>query len=288
MKTLGEVLQLSTDYLSKKEIVNPRRSAEELLAFFLKKERIELYMSFDQPMEEAELEQFRPLLKRAAQKEPIAYITEHVSFFHCDIKVNRSVLIPRPETEILTTLIAKDLAQRKREGKIFLDLCCGSGYMGIAVKKAFPELDVILIDLSSEAIALARENAERNQVDVTLLAGDLFAPLIGLKVDFLACNPPYIAAKDYEALDASVRLYEPSLALIGGATGLEIFQRIFKEAPTHLAAGAKLYFEIGFDQKEALLAIAASPPWQKQRIEKDWAGHDRFFFLENESPSDVN
>ena len=272
MKTVGSILQMSAAFLRN------RRGAEELLAHVLGKKRLDLYLNFDQPLEEKEIASLRPLLQRAKRGEPLQYVLGAVDFYGCEIEVSPAALIPRPETELLVDAIVKGLPKEKA---IFWDLCTGSGCIGIAVKKAIPELEVALLDLSPDALALAKRNAERNGVPVACLQGDFFAALEG-KAHFLACNPPYVSVSEFSTLDESVRNWEPKMALVGGVDGLEFYRRLSREAPERLHSGAKVFLEIGASQGEAVLALFSGAPWKGVRLEKDLAGHARFIFLERE------
>lgn len=282
MKTLGDVLNLSSQFLKEKGNQRFRRTAEELISHVLKLKRLDLYMQFDRPVIEEELEALRVLLKRAVKGEPLEYISGEVAFYHCQLEVTPDVLIPRPETEILVDLICRHIAQEVQEGRVAWDLCTGSGCIGIAVKKKCAALSVVLSDLSLQALNIAKGNAEKNEVDVEILQGDLLAPFAGRKADFIFCNPPYITSKEFLGLDPSVKNFEPSQALVGGEDGLLFYSRLSKELPPHLNSGAKLFFEIGCGQGNALLQLFSGPRWKGARVEKDWAGHDRFFFLEFE------
>jgi len=280
MKPLGEVLTLTSDFLKKKEIPRARRVAEELIAHVLGIKRLELYMQFDRPLVESELEEIRLLLKRAMQGEPVEYILGELTFYHCTIGVTKDVLIPRPETEILVDSACRLL--KDCQGKVAWDLCTGSGCIGISIKKACPELVVSLSDLSEAALQLAGKNAERNGVDVELRQGDLLAPFAGRKADILFCNPPYVSSSEYGSLDPSVKHFEPEMALVGGEEGMAFYERLKNDLPGYLNLGAKVFLEIGSKQGSALLQLFSESHWKNQRIEKDWAGHDRFFFLEFE------
>ncbi len=264
MKTIGDLVKTT----------QPRRLVEDLLAHVLGLKRIELYMQFDRPLIELELEQLRALWKRAVRGEPVQYVMGEVEFLGCRLKVDRRALIPRQETEILADYVAK-LAP---EGTLW-DICCGSGCLGIALKKKFPSLNVVLSDISAEALELARENAERNEVDVTFLQGDLLAPFHNLQANFVVCNPPYISQSSYDQLDPSVRNFEPKGALVGGERGTEFYERLAAELPPFLAPHARVCLEIGFDQGDAL---KKNFNWGSQTLQKDWSGKDRFFFLEKQ------
>lgn len=282
MKTILEIITLSADYLQKKGIPNFRRQAEDLVADALGMKRLDLYLHFDQPLTNEEMDRCRQFLQRRALREPQQYIKGSVDFFDCTISVNTNVLIPRQETEILVDTIAKSIKDEQIEGKTLLDLCCGSGCIGISLKKRFPELTVILSDLSADALAVAKENAKNNAVEVEFLQGDLLAPLANKKIDFVVCNPPYLTVKEFVESEPEVQLYEPREALVGGESGLEFYQRLAEGLKNHLSCGAKVWLELGSTQGEAVKKIFESEKWTKSSVEKDWAGHDRFFFLEIE------
>jgi len=277
MKTVGEILAASAGYLEKTQAGRSRRLAEEILSRVLKIRRIELYMRFDQPVREEELAEARPLCKRVYDGEPIEYVLGEVQFFGAAIRVDRRALIPRQETEILADAAAKRIGS---EPGVLWDVCTGSGCLGISLKKKCPQLKASLSDLSPEALALAKENAEKNGVDVDLRLGDLFAPFAGERADFAIINPPYVGVSEYFALDPSVRDFEPKMALVGGEKGTEFYERIAAELPPMLNPGAKVFLEIGSLQGEAVQNIFSSPVWARSELVKDWSGKDRFFFLE--------
>jgi release factor glutamine methyltransferase len=166
--------------------------------------------------------------------------------------------------------------------KIAWDICTGSGCIGIALKKACASLQMTLSDSSQQALGIAAGNAKSNDVEVEILHGDLLTPFTGRKADLIFCNPPYVSSKEYFTLDPSVKNFEPGEALIGGEGGLAFYRRLQNELPDHLNAKAKIFFEIGSEQGKAVLEIFSAGCWRNKRVEKDWAGHDRFFFLEFE------
>lgn len=282
MKSILEVLNLSASYLKEKGIENPRRQAENLIADAIGAERLDLYLYFDRPLNEEELTKCREGLARRVKREPLQYIRGEVEFYHCKFKVNSQVLIPRQETEILVDKVVSCLSKIDLNGKVLWDICCGSGCIGIALKKQFPMLKVVLSDLSRSALEVAEENSRINEAEVETRLGDLLAPFQEEKADFVICNPPYIPESQFDGLDPEVKLYEPKIALIGGATGLEFYRRLEKELPQHLNPSAMVWFEMGCGQGNGLLQIFSSGFWKKKEVEKDWAGHDRFFFLETE------
>jgi release factor glutamine methyltransferase len=267
MKTISEVLALCTKFLSDKHVPRARRVAEELLSFTLGMKRLDLYLQFDRWVEEKELEALREPLRRCGKGEPLEYILGEVEFSGCRIFVDKRVLIPRPETELLVEKVKK-----KGKGGVLWDICTGSGCLGIALKKQFDQ--VVISDISEEALAVAKKNVEENGVEIEILQGDLLTPFAGRKADMVVCNPPYISESQYEALDPSVRDFEPRGALVGGTS---FYERLSRELPSYLQPGAQVFLEIGYDQGEAVKKIF---DWGLCEVEKDWAGHDRFFFLE--------
>ena len=275
MKTLSEVLKLSTEFLQKKGVDRARRQVEELLSHVLKLPRIELYMQFDRPLIDQELTELRQAIKRRAEGEPWQYIAGEVEFLGCRIKVNKNVLIPRQETEILADRILKELPKAPVE---IWDVCTGSGCIGIALKKKRPDCKVVLSDISPDALAIAKENGERNGVEVEFLLGDLLKPFQG-KADIIVSNPPYITEKDYAELDRQVRDWEPKMALEAGPSGLKFYEQFARDLPRFLNPNGKVYFEIGARMGEQLKNLFDLSIWKSVQIAQDWSSHDRFLTL---------
>jgi release factor glutamine methyltransferase len=259
VKTIGEVLPLAARFLEEKGVERAKRVVDELLAWILKCKRMDLYMQFDRPVNEKELVVLRDLLKRCAKQEPVEYVIGEVEFGGCRILVDQRVLIPRPETELLVEMVKK-----RGKGKLLWDVCTGSGAIGIALAKQF---EVTISDVCPDALAVARKNVELNEVQVQVLEGDLLAPFTGAP-DIVVCNPPYVTESEYLNCSSSVRDFEPRGALVGGLT---YYERLAKELPP-----CQLFLEIGCGQGAAVKEIFGG----KGVVEKDWAGHDRFFFLE--------
>jgi len=176
LKSIAEVLPLSTAFLTEHNVISPRRSAEELLAAVLGIKRLDLYLQYDRLLIESELEAMRSFLKRLCAGEPIPQIIGEVEFYGCRIGLTPDVLIPRHETEILVDLAVKKIKEQSMEGKVLWDLCTGSGCIGLAIKRACPSLTVMMSDICSKALAVARRNADRNQLSVELKLGDLLLP----------------------------------------------------------------------------------------------------------------
>ena len=202
---------------------------------------------------------------------PKEYEIGEIEFLGCKIKVTPDALIPRVETEFLPEHAAPYIESNKTAW----DLCTGTGCIGLSIKKMFPTLSVTLSDLSPKCVKLAKENALRNGLDVQIVQGDLFEPFEGQKADYIFCNPPYISKKEFETLDASVKDYEPHMALVGGEDGLEFYRRIAACYQDYLNPNGKLFFEIGTGQGPAIIKI-----FNGGKIIQDLAGHDRYFILE--------
>lgn len=283
MKTLREVLSLATQYLQDRQISSSRRESEDLLCDVLNITRIGLYSDLDRPMVEAELAICRARLARRARREPLAYIHGEVEFADCRIKVNPGVLIPRQETEILVDRIVQSIAKDQDLcNASFWDVCCGSGCIGIALKKHCSQLSVELSDLSEKAVETTRLNAQFNEVEVAVHQGDLLAPFSGRQCRYFVCNPPYVSEKEFIQLEPEVRDFEPKSALVADQNGYAFYERLAKELPHHLVPGGKAWFEIGQGMGAKLLELFPAHVWKERRVEMDWAGHERFFFLENE------
>lgn len=280
MKSVQEVISELTQAFAVQEIGNPRRQAEEILCDLLDCSRVDLYTNFDRPLTEREWTLCREWTERRLRGEPLAYVCEKTQFYHCTIAVNRNVLIPRQETEILVDKIVKSLRSQDLVGKVLWDVCCGSGCIGIAIKKALPLLTVYASDCSEEALALTARNAADNGVELRCVKGDLLSPFHGQKAHYVVCNPPYISEAEYGGLSKEVRDYEPRLALVGGESGVEYYERLARELPAYLHPHGEVWLEIGYQQGEAVQKIFGGPPWKNQRVECDWAGHDRFFSAE--------
>jgi release factor glutamine methyltransferase len=215
---------------------------------------------------------------RVRDGEPFEYVINYCEFLGLDLYVDQNVLIPRVESEILAEMVIERVFKAAPEMKV-LDLCCGSGALGLSVQK-HTGLDVTLVDICSKALHIARGNAKSNNIVSSFIQSDLFSGLLGQKFDIIVCNPPYISKKEYDALDKSVRGFEPQKALVGGDSGLEFYQSIAQEIAQFVNPGANLFFEIGFDQGRAMFEIFSNPIFTKKELLKDYSGHDRFFFLE--------
>ncbi|HMB94871.1 MAG TPA: peptide chain release factor N(5)-glutamine methyltransferase, partial [Tepidisphaeraceae bacterium] len=267
----------------RKNVDPPRLSAELLLAHVLGVQRIKLYLDFERVPSARQLHDFRELVRRASEEEPIAYLTGKAHFFNLEFEVTPDVLIPRPDTETLVENVLQ-LCRRTAgfETPRVLDLCTGSGCIAAAIAHHNKNSTVVAADLSSDALAVAKRNIERLGLSdrITLLEGDLFEPLTQLvdqhPFDLVVANPPYIATAQLESLPRSVRAYEPMLALDGGLDGLSLHRRILAGAMNRLRSGGRVFLEIAFDQAEIARLLAAEyADFEQAMILKDYAGNDR-------------
>jgi release factor glutamine methyltransferase len=280
---IRKLLEWTTPFFSRKGVDAPRLSSELLLAHVLNVPRIKLYTDYERPLSDKELHAYRELVRRAAEQEPIAYLTGKAHFFNLEFEVTRDVLIPRPDTE---TLVENVIQLVRRETGLasprVLDLCTGSGCIAAAIVHHVKSSSAVATDISLPAVEVARKNMEKLKLAdrVRVEHGDLFEPLKRLvdllPFDLIVANPPYIASGQIASLDRSVREYEPVSALDGGLDGLTIHRRILAEAPQRLVPRGHLFLEIAFDQGEAARQmIGEHPQFGSARIIKDLAGNDR-------------
>jgi release factor glutamine methyltransferase len=235
-----------------------RLEAQVLLAHALGCTRVQLYTGFDRPLDEDELKRARELIKRRLAGEPVAYLVGTQEFWSLTFFVDENVLVPRHDTETVVQLVLDRIAERgdKKTPVRVLDLCTGSGVLAVTLARELPAAQVVATDVSEAAAALARRNAEHNQVSdrVDVRVGDLFAPVGDEVFDVVVSNPPYIATAVIATLDKEVQR-EPKLALDGGADGLDLLRRLVSEAAAHVAPGGLLALEHGFDQADAVRAL---------------------------------
>ncbi|MBR0420065.1 MAG: peptide chain release factor N(5)-glutamine methyltransferase [Erysipelotrichaceae bacterium] len=243
--------------------------------------KINLYLEMDNEVDKELLEDFDKGIVRLLDGEPLNYVLGYSYFYGYRFIVNPDVLIPRPETEELVGLILSQYDEYFKGEKIKVcDVGTGSGAIAIALKKEEPNLDVYASDISAEALEVAKINAQNNECDIHLLEGSMLEPYIDndLKFDILVSNPPYI--KSVEKVDSAVLDYEPHVALFGGEDGLKFYREIFENAHKILNKKALAFFEMGYDQKEALSALARDYFNDVDiKVFKDINGKDRMLML---------
>ena len=273
--TVLEVLQSTTAYFKKREIESPRLNAEHLLAYALGRKRIELYLEFERALTETELSPLRDLVRRRGQGEPLQHLLGTVEFcgriFLCD----KRALVPRPETEELVELLKSKIQNPKSK---ILDVGTGSGVIALSLASHFPEAEVAAIDISADALSLARENAERLGLSarVNFLRGNLFANLSGA-FDLIVANLPYVASGDAPNLAREV-LHDPAVAVFAGESGDELIRKLIDAARKYLRPGAMLALEIGSNQADTLVAHLAEKNYHDIEAKNDYSGRTRFLF----------
>ena len=287
MTTIQEALTRTAARLTEAGLPTPRLDAQVLLAHALDVDRVALLTYPERALTEAQAEQFQRLIERRALREPVAYLTGHKEFYGLDFLVDRRVLIPRPETELLVDAALQVTRARLDAGQtpLVADIGAGSGAIPIALAVAEPRLPYLYaVDISSDALEVARLNCQRHHVAgrVRLLHGDLLAPLPEA-VDIVTANLPYVGVEEAALLAPDVTAYEPQHALFSGPRGLDLLNRFFTEAlqSSKIQAHAVLLLEIGYDQREPLAAIIqALWPRAGMTVEKDYAGWDRLLKVE--------
>lgn len=277
---ISELLQEAVHTLAEAGIENPRLDAEVLLAHLLRQERLYLLTHRTDTVSQETVDAFGALIQRRIQHEPIAYLVGHREFMSLDFTVSPGVLIPRPDTETLVELVLETYS--KTENLSILDLCTGSGAIAVSLAHYLPKSRVTAIDISSICIETAQKNAVKNGVGnrVQVLEGDVLKPMpcLGL-FDCVVSNPPYIPTTVVASLDADVQNFEPHTALDGGGDGLVFYRHIIQHAPDVLRPGGLLVFEIGHDQKNAVLALMEeSGQFSKTGTTCDLAGIARVVF----------
>jgi release factor glutamine methyltransferase len=320
--TVLEAIQKSTEFLAKKGVESPRLQTELLLAHLLKLPRMKLYLNFERTLAPAEVDGLREFIKRRGQREPLQHLTGSTSFCGLEIAVSRHALVPRPETELLAELGWEFLARLSPElerrsparpdggepqepagpeagAPIALDFGTGSGCIAIALAVKCPSAKVVATDISADALALARQNAGRNNVAerIEFLQGDGFAALANESergqlvrelgdanprtgsphsFDLIVSNPPYIPSAEIATLQPEVRDFDPRAALDGGADGLDFYQKLAMEAKPFLKPGGKIMLEFGDGHAEAIGKIFEAEKWIVEAVKEDYSQRERF------------
>ena len=276
MLTVLESLKLSTEYLEKKGIESARLNAELLLAEILNCKRLDLYLKFDQPLRENEVDIYREWISRRGKFEPLQYIIGRVEFYGMQFKVTRDVLIPRSDTEILVEEVinfAKD-----KSGLRILDIGTGSGNIPIALAKNLTNAEITSVDVSANAIEVAKENALLNNVEskVEFILSDIYHLKIETDLfDIVVSNPPYISAEEYPTLQKEIVDYEPSIALTDSNDGLNFYRTITEKSKSFLKKEGKIFFEIGKEQFDDVEKILLKNNFLNIKITKDYQQIER-------------
>jgi len=281
MLTVLEIIKKTTDFFSAKGIESARLNAERLIGHALGLKRMQLYLQFERPLAEAELELIRPLVRRRGLREPLQYILGFTDFHGLTLKVDRRALIPRPETELLVELALKACSSPPAQ---VLDLGTGSGAIALALAQALPSAKVTAVDNQPEALALARENAVAAGLDgrVTWILSDwLIAIPAGSRFELIVANPPYLSVEETAATTQEVRGFEPTSALTSASDGLADLLLIVKKGRAFLSEGGVLALETGIHQHTVLQGEIRTAGFSRVESHQDLTGRDRFLLAWN-------
>lgn len=280
--TVLEVIQKSAEFLTKKGVDSPRLQTELLLAHVLKMPRMKLYLNFERTLWPNEVDAVRELVKRRGQREPLQHIVGSTSFCGLEIAVNRHVLVPRPETEILAELGWQFLSALNPQPSTALDFGTGSGCLALALAAKCPNAQIVALDASAEALGVANQNAASLDLAarIRFIHGDGFAALpADARFDLILSNPPYIPTAEIASLQPEVRDYDPRAALDGGPDGLEFYRLLAANAGVFLKPGGKTMLEFGDGQGDALRRIFETQLWIVEDVRQDYTQRPRFLIV---------
>jgi release factor glutamine methyltransferase len=267
-----ELIQRTTEFFQRQGVESPRLTIELMVAHVLKRKRLELYLDFERELGEPVLSALRDMVKRRAAGEPLQYILGVAGFYGLDFAVDKRVLVPRPETELLVDYVVKNGAT----AQTVADLGVGSGAVAVSLAKKLAAARVLAVDVSPDALDVARTNAATHGATVEFFQGDLFAPLPAeARFDWIVSNPPYIASGEIASLAREIRDHEPHAALDGGADGLDIIRRIAVDGKARLAGGGRVALEMGAGQGSAVERIFLDNGYRVEKMIDDWQSHPR-------------
>lgn len=276
MLSVLEIIKRTTGFFEQRGVESARLNAELLIGHALGLKRMQLYLQFERPLTEAELEKIRPLVKRRGGREPLQYIMGETEFSGLKLKVDRRALIPRPETERLIELVTQRVTTPPVR---VLDLGTGSGAIALALAKAWPEAAVTAVDKSEAALALARENAEATgfAARVKFVSSDWFAGVpAGEVFELIVANPPYLSDAETAEAQPEVKDFEPQMALSAGTNGAADLEKIIRAARPYLAPGGLLACETGIAQHQLLVALATAEGYARTESLRDLTGRERY------------
>jgi release factor glutamine methyltransferase len=273
--TVLEVLQSTTVYFKKHSVESARLSAEHLVAHVLERTRMELYLEFERVLTESELAPLRELVKRRGEGEPLQHLLGTVEFCGHVFRCDKRAMVPRPETEELVEFVKSEIQNPKSK---ILDVGTGSGVIALSLAAKFPAAEIVAIDISDDALALAQENAVT--LDLTERVGFLKSNLLENvegTFDLIIANLPYISQQDRPSLSREV-LCDPEVAVFAGARGDELIRELIAQTPSRLRPGGMLALEIGIGQSEALFSALAEKNYRDIYSKTDYSGVTRFLF----------
>lgn len=269
--TYSEALRKSTDYLRGSGIADAETDARLLLMHVSGKDRTFFLAHGDEELTEREETLYQLLTEKRGGHVPVQHLTGTMNFMGLDFDVAENVLIPRIDTEYLV----EEAMTYVEDGARVLDVCTGSGCILLSLMKYKNDISGVGVDVSDDALALSRKNAEKLGVEnVQFIKSDLFQNVVG-KFDYILSNPPYIRSSEIDGLMDEVRLHEPHLALDGGEDGLDFYKKIAHEAKDYLESEGRLFFEIGFDEGDALREILSAEGYKDIEVVRDYSGNER-------------
>lgn len=272
--TVLEVIDGGTSYLEKRGIGEARLNMQRLVGHFLDFTRVQLYLEFDRPLTEAQLVPIREALKKRGSGIPLQHILGEVEFLTRDFQCDARALIPRPETEELVSLVLKETLHQPAR---ILDVGTGSGVIGVSLAKEIPAPEeVVLSDVSPEALALASENAKTQEAQVTLVQSHLFSNIEG-QFDLIVANLPYVPERDRASLAPEVA-HDPDLALFSGADGMDLVKEFIAEVRDFLKPGGLVAMEVGHEQGELTASLLQGQGLTGIEVKSDLNGIPRFPF----------
>lgn len=268
--TYREAIDLGEGLLTEAEVMDPRNDAWLLLAMVCKIDYTYYYMHMDEDMTQEQVAEFESVMKKRVERIPLQYITGEQEFMGLTFKVNSNVLVPRQDTETLVEEAIKVI----KPGMKILDMCTGSGCVLISIMKNVLNLEGVGVDISKQALVVAKENAKLNQVSATFERSDLFESVTE-RFDVIVSNPPYIKTEEITKLMPEVSQFEPVGALDGMEDGLYFYRNLVKESKNYLNPGGVILFEIGYDQGEDVSNMLIYAGYKNVRVIKDLAHNDR-------------
>ena len=281
MATIADIIRAGEELLSEAGIPDARRDSSTLVSLAIGRDRSFIYSHPEYEPTAEESERIDQYLKRRADREPLQYIRGTQEFYGLEFEVTPDVLIPRPETEMIVEWAIGFLKGEKTTR--FLDIGTGTGCIPISILKNSPNANGVAVDISSDALAVAARNAERNGVAerLELIESDLFSNVPAEKFDLIVSNPPYVPVKDLAHLQPEVRDHEPHVALSDGSSGVSIIERIIRDARHFMLPGGVLLIEMGFGQSERVLEFTSTGGWASAQVESDLQGIPRMLYAKS-------
>jgi len=283
-QTVGQALKNIRKIFKNSGIINSEREAEILLSYFLKMSRSEIYLNSDRVLKDIEKIKLEKKIQKRIEKNPLQYITKHQEFMGMNFLVEKGVLIPRPETEILVEEVIKRLKNYKYSNNLKVaDLGTGTGIIAISIAKFIEDVIIYATDISKISLQIALKNARKHECKdkIIFLQGDLFEPFMGRieknSLDGIVSNPPYIDSYDFESLPPEIKDNEPKIALFGGIDGLDYYRKIIRESPYYLKKSGFIALEVGLNQSKTVKELIIRENNFNQDIEiiKDYLGIER-------------